>query len=99
MKELKAFIDNQNSWNRIFKAQFTITGQVLWTKDYEINTAKGRQAVADMIEGKLSPENLSCDGELSRASISKRYKELITVAKQLQKLDPSVKIYELYTGE
>jgi hypothetical protein len=88
MKELKAFIDNQNSWNRIFKA-----------KDYEINTAKGRQAVADMIDGKLSPENLSCDGELSRAQVHQRWKELITVAKQLQKLDPSVKIYELYTGE
>jgi hypothetical protein len=45
----------------------------------------------------LSPENLTCDGELSRTEVNRRYKELMTAAKQLKKLDPSVKFYEYGT--
>jgi hypothetical protein len=47
-----------------------------------------------MIDAALSPENLTCDGELPRAEVNRRYKELMTAAKQLKKLDPSVKFYE-----
>jgi hypothetical protein len=47
-----------------------------------------------MIDGCLSPENLTCDGELPRAEVNRRYKELMTAAKQLKKMDPSVKFYE-----
>jgi len=53
--------------------------------------------VADMIDNCLSPENLTCDGELSRAEVQRRYKELMTAAKQLKQLDPSVKFYEYET--
>jgi hypothetical protein len=47
-----------------------------------------------MIDAALSPENLTCDGELPRAEVNARYKELMTAAKQLKKLDPAVKFYE-----
>ena len=47
-----------------------------------------------MIDSALSPENLTCDGELPRSAVQARYRELTTVAKQLQKLDPNVKFYE-----
>jgi hypothetical protein len=47
-----------------------------------------------MIDAALSPENLTCDGELPRAEVNRRYKELMTAAKQLKKLDPAVKFYE-----
>jgi hypothetical protein len=47
-----------------------------------------------MIDSALSPENLTCDGELSRTEVNRRYKELMTAAKQLKKLDPSVTFYE-----
>jgi hypothetical protein len=53
--------------------------------------------VAEMIDCALSPENLSCDGELPRAEVNRRYKELMTAAKQLKQLDPSVKFYEYET--
>ena len=66
-------------------------------EQYEIQTAKGRQRIADMIDSSLSPENLTCDGELPRAEVNRRYKELMTAAKQLKKLDPSVKFYEYET--
>lgn len=83
MKALQKFIDQKNHWNSFFKGE-----------QYEINTAAGRQRVADMIDAALSPENLTCDGELPRAEVNRRWKELNTAAKQLRQLDPSVKFYE-----
>ena len=47
-----------------------------------------------MIDAALSPENLTCDGELPRAEVNRRYKELVTAARQLKKLDPAVTFYE-----
>ena len=86
MSALKKFIVQKNHWNSFFKGE-----------QYEIATAKGRQRVADMIDNCLSPENLTCDGELSRAEVQRRYKELMTAAQQLKQLDPSVKFYEYET--
>lgn len=83
MKALQAFIDQKNHWNSFFKGP-----------QYEIKTAAGRQKVADMIDASLSPENLTCDGELPSAEVNRRYKELSTAAKQLRQLDPAVKFYE-----
>ena len=86
MKALAKFIEQKNHWNSFFKGE-----------QYEIQTAKGRQRVADMIDAALSPENLTCDGELPRTEVNRRYKELMTAAKQLKKLDPAVKFYEYET--
>jgi hypothetical protein len=83
MQALAKFIEQKNHWNSFFKGE-----------QYEIATAKGRQRVADMIDAALSPENLTCDGELPRSEVNRRYKELMTAAKQLKKLDPAVKFYE-----
>jgi hypothetical protein len=46
-----------------------------------------------MIDSALSPENLTCDGELPRTEVNRRYKELTGAAKDLIKLDPSVAQY------
>ena len=83
MKALQNFVAQKNHWNSFFKGQ-----------QYSLNTAKDRQALADMIDAALSPENLTCDGELSRTEVNRRYKELMTAAKQLKKLDPAVTFYE-----
>jgi hypothetical protein len=83
MKALQEFIAQENHWNSFFKGE-----------QYEIATAKGRQRVADMIDAALSPENLTCDGELPRAEVNRRYRELVTAARQLKKLDPAVSFYE-----
>ena len=86
MKALQAYIDQKNKWNAIFKG-----------RQYEIKTAKGRQEVADSLDADLSPENLTCDGELPRSLVQKRYKELTTAAFELKRLDPKVKFYEFGT--
>jgi hypothetical protein len=83
MKALEKFLKDKNHWNSFFKGP-----------QYSLNSAKDRQAVADMIDNALSPENLTCDGELPRAEVQRRYRELMTAAKQLKKLDPSVTFYE-----
>ena len=83
MKALQNFVAQKNRWNSFFKGT-----------QYNLNTAKDRQALADMIDSALSPENLTCDGELPRSEVNRRYKELMTAAKQLKKLDPSVTFYE-----
>jgi hypothetical protein len=83
MKALTAYVAQTNKWNAMFKG-----------KQFDLTVAADRQALADRIDAALSPENLTCDGELSRAEVNRRYKELTTVAKELQKLDPSVTFYE-----
>ena len=87
MQALRKFIDQKNHWNSFFNGE-----------QYEIQTAQGRQRVADMIDRCLSPENLTCDGELGRAEVQRRYKELMTAARQLRKLDPTVTFY-VYSEE
>ena len=80
MKALQAYIDRQNKWNSMF-GNYT---------PYEVATAAGRKRVAEVIDCALSPENLSCDGELSRSQVQARYRELNGAARDLVRLDPSV---------
>ena len=88
MKDLKQYVAQKNSWNAIFKG-----------RTYDLSIALDRQAIANSIDADLSPENLTCDGELPRAQVMARKKFLVKAAEQLLKLDPTVKMYELYTGE
>ena len=81
MKALTALIAQENQWSSMFNTKFVA---------HEVATAQGRERVAKMIDAKLSPENLSCDGELPRAEVSRRYRALTTAAKELIQLDPSM---------
>jgi hypothetical protein len=81
MKALTALIAQENQWSSIFNPKFVA---------HEVATAQGRERVAKMIDAKLSPENLSCDGELPRAEVNRRYRALTSAAKDLLKLDPSM---------
>ena len=80
MKALQAYIDRQNKWNAMFGNH----------TPYEVTTAAGRKRVAEVIDCALSPENLSCDSELSRSQVQARYRELNGAARDLVRLDPSV---------
>jgi hypothetical protein len=83
MRALKAYIEQQNKWNAVFKGC-----------QYEVTTAEGRRQLASHIDAALSPENLTCDGELPRSEVQRRYKQLTQVASELKALDPSVEFYE-----
>jgi hypothetical protein len=84
MKSLNALLKQENDWSSIFNKNFVA---------YEVKTAQGRKRVAQLIDAKLSPENLSCDGELPRSQVQARYHALTGAAKDLIKLDPSVAQY------
>lgn len=83
MKALAKFVEQRNAFNKMFG-----------NKELKLINAADRQKIADIIDCALSPENLSCDGELSAGQVRSRYKELTTVARELKQLDPSVKFYE-----
>ena len=83
MKELKAYVEQANKWNAIFGGT-----------QYSLSSAIDRQWLANKIDADLSPENLTCDGELPGAEIVARHKKLTTVARQLMALDPAVSFYE-----
>jgi hypothetical protein len=80
---LESYVERKNSWSKMFGSA-----------ELNLSNAADRQKIANSIDAELSPENLTCDGELSRAQVQTRYKALIKVAKELQQLDPSVKFYE-----
>jgi hypothetical protein len=81
MKHLKAYVDQKNRWDMIFGRPALVIGQ-------------HNQQIAENIDSDLSPENLTCDGELSRTAVQQRYKQLTAAARELQQLDPTVKFYE-----
>ena len=90
MTALQAYINQKNKWNAIFRGE-----------QFELDTPQGRKRVAESLDADLSPENLTCDGELSRAEINRRHKVLTAAATELARMDPvaAQAIYELYTGE
>jgi len=85
MKELKEFVERKNRWSALF-------GDAPLTLENPVH----RQRIASAIDADLSPENLTCDGELTRAQVNAKFKFLTKAAEQLMKLDPSVQIHEYY---
>ena len=84
MKALAQFVKQRNAFNKMFGS-----------KELTLTDAADRQRIADIIDSSLSPENLTCDGELSRSQVQARYRELMAVARDLKELDPAVKFYEV----
>jgi hypothetical protein len=81
MRTLHSYLEQKNKWNAIFGGAALVLG-------------KDNQKIANMIDSELSPENLTCDGELRGSAVQQRYKMLTTAARELQKLDNTVKFYE-----
>lgn len=81
MKNLQKYLDQKNQWNAIFGGKALVIG-------------KDNQRIANMIDNELSPENLTCDGELSRSQVQARYRQLTAAATELRRLDPTVTFYE-----
>jgi hypothetical protein len=80
---LEAFVERENKIAALFG-----------NKPLSLLSAKDRQKIADKIDCALSPENLTCDGELSRAEVNRRHRQLTRCAQELLSIDPSVTFYE-----
>ena len=82
-RNLNEFVTGLNDWRKMFNH-----------RPLNINDASDRQKIANALDAELSPENLTCDGELPRSVVQARYDGLTKVCKELVKLDPSIKFYE-----
>ncbi len=80
---IEQYVERKNSFAKLFG-----------TAPLSLLNAKDRQKIADSIDAELSPENLTCDGELSRSQVQQRYQFLTRAARELQSIDPSVTFYE-----
>jgi hypothetical protein len=80
---LEQYVEQKNSWGKLFGS-----------KPLSLLNATDRQKIADSIDSDLSPENLTCDGELPRSQVQARFRMLTRAAQELQSIDPSVTFYE-----
>lgn len=80
---LEAHVDQLNRW-----------GAVFGNKPLSLLNAADRQKIADDLDCALSPENLSCDGELTASQVRQKYNRLMRCVNELRSIDPSVVIYE-----
>ena len=80
---IEQYVEQKNAWSKLFGH-----------KPLSLMNAKDRQRIAESIDCDLSPENLTCDGELSRSTVQARYKMLTRAAQELQSIDPNVTFYE-----
>lgn len=83
IRALELFVEQENRWGKLFG-----------NKPLSLLNSKDRQRIADIIDSKLSPENLTCDGELSRSQVNEQYRFLTRCAEELLSIDPTVKFYE-----
>ena len=83
MSALTDYVERENAFGALFG-----------TRPLDLQNAADRQKIASRIDSALSPENLTCDGELSASQVRARYKALTKAAAELQKLDSSVTFYE-----
>ena len=85
MKDLIRYVEQKNKWYELFNKK---------PNYLDLDKPADRQRLANIIDSELSPENLTCDGELPVAQVRARRAVLVAVAKELQKFDPAVKFYE-----
>jgi hypothetical protein len=83
ISNLEAYLAQRNAYAKIFG-----------TPQLSLLNAEHRQRIASMIDADLSPENLTCDGELSRSAVNARYRQLTRAAEELKSIDPSVEFFE-----
>ncbi len=80
---LERYVEQKNQWAALFK-----------NKPLSLLNAADRQKIADSIDADLSPENLTCDGELRGSAVQQKYNFLTRCARELQSIDAGVKFYE-----
>jgi hypothetical protein len=83
MKALNAYVARRNAISKIFGRP-----------ELDLNNSSDREKIAKSIDADLSPENLTCDGELPRSQVQARYRQLTQAAKELRQLDPMVNFFE-----
>jgi hypothetical protein len=82
---LTTFVDTKNAFASLFGH-----------KQLSLQNAADRQRIADMLVSDLSPENLTCDGELSHSAVRSRHAKLTRAGRELKRLDKTIEFYEFF---
>jgi hypothetical protein len=83
ISNIEQYVERKNAFAKLFG-----------NKELSLLNAKDRQTIADSIDADLSPENLTCDGELPRSQVQARFQFLNRAAQELKSIDPAVTFYE-----
>ena len=75
MKNLEAYVEQKNAWNKIFSIKAI---------NFPLSQANANELM-NMIGSELSPENLHCDGEISRTQAQNKYNYYGRVIKELDR--------------
>ena len=81
---IEQYVEQKNKWRAIFNQ-----------KPLSLLNGKDRQSIANSIDSEMSPENLTCDGELPRSVVQLKMRNLTRCAEELLSIDPSVTFYEM----
>jgi len=81
---IEQYVEQKNKWRAVFNQ-----------KPLSLLNKKDRQAIANSIDSELSPENLTCDGELPRSVVQLKMRNLTRAAEELLSIDTSVTFYEM----
>jgi len=84
ISNLEQYVEQKNKWRAIFNQ-----------KPLSLFNKQDRQAIANSIDSEMSPENLTCDGELPRSVVQLKMRNLTRAAEELLSIDPSVTFYEM----
>lgn len=83
IKALETYVEQKNRWGAIFGS-----------KPLSLLNAADRQKIAESLDADLSPENLTCDGEVRGQALREKHAYLTRCAQELLSIDPAVKFYE-----
>jgi hypothetical protein len=81
---IEQYVEQKNKWRAIFNQA-----------PLSLLNGKDRQTIANSIDSEMSPENLTCDGELPRSVVQLKMRNLTRCAEELLSIDPSVTFYEM----
>jgi hypothetical protein len=81
---LERYVEQKNAWGKIFG-----------NRPLSLLNAQDRQAIANSLDADLSPENLTCDGEIRGQALRAKQTYLFRCAEELISIDPSVTFYEM----
>ena len=84
IQALETYVEQKNRWRAIFNQ-----------KPLSLLNKQDRQAIANSIDSEMSPENLTCDGELRGAQVREKARLLTRCAEELLTVDPTVSFYEM----
>jgi hypothetical protein len=76
---IEQYVKQKNEWNSIFGKSAL-----------SLQNTSDRQRIADMLESDLSPENLTCDGEIRGQAVIQKARFLNRAAEELLSIDATL---------